>query len=136
MAFGTSSVIINASRLKISVGGSEVSLTSDVKVRRTRTADRLNTRAGAIDTFRWILQDIEFTAALTESLLTELQTQDNIDANMAMTFNSWLINGLDISGAAPTSDTYSATLLDYEELGPENGIAQVRVKLRVAAGAL
>ena len=136
MAFGTSSVIINASLLKISVGGSEVSLTSDVKVRRTRTADRLNTRAGAIDTFRWILQDIEFTAALTESLLTELQTQDNIDANMAMTFNSWLINGLDISGAAPTSDTYSATLLDYEELGPENGIAQVRVKLRVAAGAL
>ena len=137
MAFGTSSQIINADRVKILRVAAEVSLTSDVKVRRTRTVDRVNTRAGAIDTFRWKLEEIEFTAALTELLLTQLQTDSTIDANSAMTFNNWRINGLSTSGSAPdnTDDTVSATLLDFEELAPENGIAQVRIKLRVAGGA-
>ena len=138
MAFGTSTVIINAARLKISVGGSEVSLTSDVKVTHRRTVDRLNTRAGAIDTNRWVIEEIEFTAALTELLLTELQTDATLDAFMALTSKSWLINGVSISGIGGdnTSDTYNATLIDYEELGPENGIAQTRIKLRILAGAL
>lgn len=136
MAFGTSATIINAARLKISVAGSEVSLTSDVKHKETRTVDRLNTRAGAIDTFRWVLSEIEFTAALTELLLTQLQGDTTIGSFMNMTYKSWRVNGLDISGAAPTDDTYQATMIDYEELGPENGVAIVRVKLRIQAGAL
>lgn len=137
MPFGTSAQIINSARVKILRVAAEVSLTSDVKVRRTRTADRVNTRAGAIDTFRWKLEEVEFTAQLTELLLTQLQTDSTIDANSAMTFNNWRINGLSISGSAPdnTDDTVSATLLDFEELAPENGIAQVRIKLRVAGGA-
>ncbi len=137
MAFGTSSIIINSDRVKILRATSEVSLTSDVKVRRTRVADRINTRAGAIDTFRWKLEEIEFSAALTELLLTQLQTDSTIDSNSAMTFNNWRVNGLSISGTTGdnTDDTVSATLLDYEELAPENGIALVRVKLRVAGGA-
>lgn len=137
MPFGTSAQIINSARVKILRVAAEVSLTSDVKVRRTRTVDRVNTRAGAIDTFRWKLEEVEFTAQLTELLLTQLQTDSTIDANSAMTFNNWRINGLSISGSAPdnTDDTVSATLLDFEELAPENGIAQVRIKLRVAGGA-
>ena len=137
MAFGTSAQIINSARVKILRVAAEVSLTSDVKVRRTRTVDRVNTRAGAIDTFRWKLEEVEFTAQLTELLLTQLQTDSTIDANSAMPFNNWRINGLSISGSAPdnTDDTVSATLLDFEELAPENGIAQVRIKLRVAGGA-
>ena len=137
MSFGTSAQIINSARVKILRIATEVTLTSDVKVRRSRTVDRVNTRAGAIDTFRWKLEEIEFTATLTELLLTQLQTDSTIDANSAMTFNNWVVNGLSISGSAPdnTSDTTSATLLDYEELAPENGVAQVRIKLRVAGGA-
>jgi len=138
MAFGTSTVVINAARLKISVAGQEVSLTSDVRVTHRRPFDRLNTRAGAIDTKQWVLEEIEFTAALTELLLTELQTDATIDAFMALTSKSWLINGVSISGVGGdnTSDTYSAELMEYEELGPENGIAQARIKLRIQAGAL
>ncbi len=137
MAFGTSSQIINSDRVTILRVAAEVSLTSDVKVKRTRTVDRINTRAGAIDTFRWKLDTIEFTAALTELLLTQLQTDSSIDANSAMTFNNWVIKGFSISGSAPdnTDDSQSATLIDFEEIAPENGIAQVRILLRVAGGA-
>jgi len=137
MSFGTSSQSINADRVKILRVATEVSLTSDVTVRRTRSVDRVNTRAGAIDTFRWRLEEIEFTAALTELLLTQLQTDSNIDANSAMSYNNWKVNGISTSGSAGdnTDDTVSATLLDYQELAPENGIAQVRVKLRVIGGA-
>lgn len=137
MSFGTSSQVINSSRVKISRVSTEVTLTSDVKARITRTRDRVNTRAGAIDTFRWKLEEVEFLAALTELLLTQLQTDSGISAAAAMTYNNWTIAGLSISGSGAdnTSDTVSATLLDYEVLAPENGLAQVRIKLVVAGGA-
>ena len=137
MSFGTSAVIINADRLKIFRVATEVTLTSDVKVRITRTVDRINTRAGAIDTFRWRLQEVEFTAALTELLKTQVQTDQVISAESAMTYNNWKINGISQSGqvADNTDDTVSATLVDSEDLGPENGIAQFRIKLRVIGAA-
>jgi len=138
MSFGTSSQIILASRVKILRGAVEVTLTSDVTLRHTRVRDRVNTRGGAIDTRRWKLVEIEFTAALTELLLTQIQTDSTIDATTgAMTFNTWTINGLSISGSAGdnTSDAVSATLDDFQELAPENGIAQMRIKLVVAPGA-
>ena len=138
MSFGAASQIILAARVKISRGGTEVTLTSDVTLRHTRVRDRVNTRAGAIDTRRWKLVEIEFTTALTELLLTQIQTDSTIDATTgAMTFNTWTIAGLSISGSAGdnTSDAVSATLDDYQELAPENGIAQMRIKLVVAAGA-
>lgn len=137
MSFGTTAQIINAARVKILRVATEVTLTSDVKVTRTRTVDRVNTRAGAIDTFRWKIDEIEFTAALTELLLTQLQTDSTIDGFSSMTYNNWKITGISISGSAGdnTDDTKSATLLDFQELAPENGIAQVRIKLRVIGGA-
>jgi len=131
MSFGTTLVVIAAARFKIDRAGIEVTLASDVKVRSSRTVDRLNTRAGPIDTYRWKVEELEFTAALTELLLTQIQTDDNIDANMNMTSNTWNIVGADLSGAAGTADAFSAALYDYEELGPENGLTLVRVKLRV-----
>ncbi len=131
MPFGTTLTVIAAARFKIDRGGNEVQLASDVKVRASRTIDRLNTRAGPIDTYRWKVEELEFTAALTEDLLTQIQTDDNIDANMKMTSNTWNIVGADLSGSAGTNDAYSAALYDYEELGPENGLTLVRVKLRV-----
>jgi hypothetical protein len=137
MSFGTTSQTILANRVKILRGATEVTLTSDVKVRHTRTRDRLETRAGPIDTRRWRLIEIEFSAALTELLLTQIQTDSTIDGNGAMTFNNWTVTGISHSGSAGdnTSDVLSATLDDYEELAPENGTAQVRVKLVVAASA-
>ena len=137
MSFGTSAKIINADRLKILRGAVEVTLTSDVKMKVSRTTDRINTRAGAIDPFRWRVQEIEFTAALTELLKTQIQTDETIDANSSMTYNTWTVNGISISGSAPdnTSDALSCTLIDSEDLGPENGIAQVRIKLRVIGAA-
>ena len=137
MSFGTSSQIINADRVKILRGAIEVTLTSDVKVRITRTVDRINTRAGAIDTWRWRLTEIEFTAALTELLKTQIQTDQSIDANSAMTYTNWTITGISQSGNAGdnTSDILSATVADSEDLGPENGIAQFRIKLRIIGAA-
>jgi len=137
VSFGTTAQIILANRVKILRGATEVTLTSDVTLRHTRTRDRVNTRAGAIDSRRWKLVEIEFTAALTELLLTQIQTDSTIDANGAMTFNNWKINGISISGSAGdnTDDTVSATLDDYQELAPESGIAQMRIKLVVAPGA-
>lgn len=136
MPVGTTTTVVLASRVKISAAtGGEMTLTSDVKVRQTRTVDRIETRAGPIDTFRWRLEEIEFTAQLTEDLLSNLQAIDNIDANGLMTFQNWTVAGVDVSGAAGTSDVYSAALIDYEELAPENGTAQVRVKLRIGAVA-
>lgn len=137
MSFGSATQVINAARVKISRGGTEVTLTSDVTVRHTRTRDRVNTRAGAIDSRRWKLVEIEFTAALTELLLTQIQTDSSIDANSAMTFNNWTVAGISISGtgADNTNDVFSATLDDYQQLAPENGIAQMRIKLVEAPGA-
>ncbi len=137
MSFGTTGQIILANRVKILRGGTEVTLTSGVTVRHTRTRDGVETRAGRVDSRRWKLVELEFTAALTELLLTQIQTDSTIDGNGAMTFNNWTINGTSISGSAPdnTSDVVSATLDDYQELAPENGIAQMRIKLVVKGGA-
>lgn len=138
MSFGASSQIILAARVKILRGAVEVTLTSDVTVRHTRVRDRVNTRAGAIDSRRWKLVEIEFTAALTELLLTQVQTDSAINATTgAMTFNNWTVTGISISGTGGdnTSDATSMTLDDYQELAPENGIAQMRIKLVQAPGA-
>ena len=137
MSFGTSAKIINADRVKILRGAVEVTLTSDVRVSISRTTDRINTRAGAIDTFRWRLTEIEFTAALTELLKTQIQTDQAIDANSSMTYTNWTVTGISISGnsADDTSDALSATVINSEDLGPENGIAQFRIKLRIIGAA-
>lgn len=137
-AIGSTSKIINASRVKIESGsGNEVTLASDVKIRFTRIADRINLRAGAIDTFRWKLQEIEFTAAVTKDLLDDIQTDVNLDGFSALTTKAWVITGVSISGTAGdnTVQTLTAFMLDHEELAPENGIELVRVKLRVIGGA-
>ena len=137
MSFGAVTQVINASRVKISRAGTEFTLAEDVRVLKTRVRDRTNTRAGAIDSFRWILQQIETVIQLTELALTQVQTDGAIDSNSAMTYNNWTINGLSISGNAAdnTNDTYSATLVDSEELAPENGLAKLRIKLVVIGGA-
>lgn len=137
MSFGATSQIINAQRVKLLRGATELTLLSDLRVTYTRTVDRVNTRAGAIDTFRWKVEEVEAVVQLTELLKTQLQTDRTIDGNSAMTYNNWTINGVSISGSAGdnTSDTVSATLVDTEDMAPENGIAQVRLKLRVAGGA-
>lgn len=137
MSFGATSQVILANRVKILRGATEVTLASDVTVRHTRVRDRTNTRAGAVDSRRWKLVEIEFTAELTELLLTQIQTDSSIDANGAMTFSNWTVTGISISGVGGdnTSDVVSATLDDYQELAPETGTAKVRVKLVVAGGA-
>lgn len=113
--------------------GSEIVLTSDIKYSATHTINRTNTRAGPIDTFQWRIREIEFTAANTEDLLTQLETDNQLDARSAMTFNPWIIEGFAISNLTPdnTLDTYSAAVVDYEELAPENGEYKIRIKLRI-----
>lgn len=134
MSFGTTTQTINADRVKILRLAVEVTLASNVTVRKSRTVDRLNTRAGPIDTYRWKLEEIEFTAALTELLKTQIQTDSELDANSALAFNNWKINGISTSGSGAdnTDDTLSANVIDFEDLAPENGLALTRVKLRVA----
>jgi len=87
MSFGATSQIINAQRVKLLRGATELTLLSDLRVTYTRTVDRVNTRAGAIDTFRWKVEEVEAVVQLTELLKTQLQTDRTIDGNSAMTYN-------------------------------------------------
>ena len=138
MSYGTTSQIINAQRLRISRGTTEVTLTSDVTVNVSRVVDRVNTRAGPVDTVRWALTEISFTAQLTKLLLTELKSDVAISAASAISYNAWTVAGLAISGASGdnTSDTYQCAVIDYEETAPESGTAQAKIRLRVAAAAV
>jgi hypothetical protein len=137
MSFGTDAQIISANRFKIDRAGTEITLTSDVKVRQIRTVDRLETRAGPIDTYRWLLQELEFEAALTDLLLAQLETDNNINSFQNLPSATWNVVGVAINGvgADDTAQAFTARLIDFEELGPENGVTKVRVKLRVAAAA-
>ena len=137
MVLGSITKIIPAQAVKILRATDEIILTSDVKFRGTHVRNITNTRAGPVYTFQWRVREIEFNASLTEDLLTQLEADNLLGARSEMTFNNWKINGLNIGGNAgdDTDDTYSAALLDYEELAPENGEAQVRVKLLIQGTA-
>lgn len=137
MAFGTTTKIINANRVTIKRVSVEVTLTSDVKVRRKRIADRTDTRAGGIDTYRWRIQEIEFTCALEKLIMAQLITDTTIDSRSKMTSVIWNINGLATSGSGDdlAQQAITAVMMDYEELAPSNGLANVRVLLREVPGA-
>ncbi len=134
MVFGSITKIISAQAVKIFRTTQEIILASDVKYRTTHVRNVTNTRAGPVYTFQWRIQEIEFLASLTEDLLTQLETDNLLDARSALAFNNWRINGLNIGGSTgdDTDDTYSASLLDYEQIAPESGEAQVRIKLLIA----
>ncbi len=134
MVFGSITKIISAQAVKIFRTTQEIILASDVKYRTTHVRNVTNTRAGPVYTFQWRIQEIEFLASLTEDLLTQLETDNLLDARSALAFNNWRINGLNIGGnsADDTDDTYSASLLDYEQIAPESGEAQARIKLLIA----
>lgn len=137
MVFGTITKIIPAQAVKIFRDTDELQLASDVKFMGTHTENTTNTRAGPVYTFQWRKRTIDALISQTEDLLTQLETDNLLDARSAMTFNNWRIQGLNIGGqvADDTDDTYSAALLDYEELAPENGEYKVRIKLLIAGTA-
>lgn len=137
MVLGDITKIIPAQAVKIFRLTDELVLTNDVKWRGTHIRNILNTRAGPVYTFQWRVREIEAQIALTETLLTQLETDNQLDVNSAMSFNNWRIQGLSVSGIAGdnTDDTYSAALIDYEELAPENGVAQARIKLLIGGTA-
>ena len=137
MVLGSITKIIPAQAVKILRGSDEVILASDVKFRATHVRNITNTRAGPVYTFQWRIREIEFLASLTEDLLTQLESDNVLNSRSAMAFNNWRINGLNIGGSTgdDTDDTYSASLLDYEEIAPESGEAQVRIKLLIAGTA-
>lgn len=137
MVLGTITKIIPAQAVKILRVSDEIILASDVKFRATHVRNVTNTRAGPVYTFQWRIREIEFLASLTEDLLTQLESDNLLNARSAMTFNNWTINGLNIGGATgdDTNDTFSASLLDYEEIAPESGEAQVRIKLLISGTA-
>ena len=129
--------IIPAQAVRVYRGSDQLNLTDDVIFRGTHTRNITNTRAGPIYTFQWRTREIEIKAALTEDLLTQIETDNALDANSAMSFNNWRINGLSISGTPGdnTDDTYSAAVIDYEELAPENGTSEIRIRLLVSGTA-
>lgn len=137
--FGDVSKIIPAQGVHIYriADTNEIVLTSDIKFKGTHVIHRLNTRAGPIDTFEWRVREIEFTAANTEDLFTQLETDNQLGSRSQMTYNAWIIEGFSISGigADDTLTTYSAALVDYEEIAPENGVDRVRIKLRILGQA-
>ena len=137
MVLGSITKTIPAQAVKIFRGGDELILASDVKFRATHVRNITNTRAGPVYTFQWRIREIEAIVSQTEDLLTVLESDNLLNSRSAMTFNNWRINGLNISGVVgdDTDDTYSASLLDYEELAPENGEYKVRIKLLVAGTA-
>jgi len=137
MVLGSITKIIPAQAVQIFRVPDEIILASDVTFRATHVRNVTNTRAGPVYTFQWRIREIEFLASLTEDLLTQLETDNLLDSRSSLTLNNWRINGLNISGVVgdDTDDTFSASLLDYTELAPESGEAQVRIKLLIAGTA-
>ena len=133
MSFGTTKSTIAAARVQIFRGAQEVTLTSDVAVHVTRIIDRINTRAGPVDTPRWKLEEIEFTALLTEALQAQAQTDMGISDASDLSYTSWTVKGLSKNGTAGDNvdDDYDCTLIEYHDIGPENNAAQIRIRLRV-----
>lgn len=137
MSFGTTSQIINAARLKISRGAVEVRLASDVRITKSRVLDRTNTRAGALDTGRWALTELEFEAVLTELLVEQIKDDINLSDESALDYTNWTVQGLAISGtpADNVSETLNCAVINYDFHGPENGPAKARIRLRVQGSA-
>ena len=137
MSYGSTTKIIAANRVKISRIAKEVVLTDDVTVNTSRIVDRINTRAGPVDTFRWRLVELTFEAILTKDLLAQVMTDSAISASGAMTYTAWNISGLSISGQSTDNVTQglSAAVIDFDEMAPENGVAKTRVKLRISPAA-
>ena len=138
MVLGNITKFIPAQTVKITRVADELILTSDVKVTGNHIRNVTNTRAGPIYTFQWRVREIEVTVALTEDLLTQLETDNQLNANSALSFNNWTVAGLAISGIGGdnTSDVYSAALVDFDPtIAPENGEARVRIKLLIAGAA-
>ncbi len=137
MVLGTITKIIPAQAIKIFRGTDELILASDVKWRSVHVRNITNSRAGPIYTFQWRVREIEAVIAQTEDLLTQLETDNLLNSRSSLANNNWRIQGLNIGGnvADDTDDTYSASLLDYEELAPENGEYRVRIKLLVEGTA-
>ncbi len=137
MALGDITKIIPSQAVQLFRLAEEVILVSDVKFSGTRVRNVTNTRAGPVYTWQWRVREIEATIALTEDLLTQLETDNLLNSRSALSFNNWKINGLNIGGASPddTDDTYSAALEEYKELAPESGEAQATIKLLIAGTA-
>ena len=137
MVLGTITKIIPAQAVKIFRLAEELILASDVKYRAVHVRNITNSRTGPIYTFQWRVREIEAVIAQTEDLLTQLETDNLLDSRSSLANNNWRIQGLNISGnvADDTDDTFSASLLDYEQLAPENGEYKVRIKLLVEGTA-
>lgn len=137
MVLGSVTVIIPSQNVKLTRDADELVLTSDVKFQGEHIRNTTNSRAGPLYTFQWRDRTIEATVALTEDLLTQLETDNLLNSRSALAFNNWTINGLNISNNVgdDTDDTYSAALVGYQELAPENGVAEVRINLLIAGTA-
>ncbi len=137
MVLGTITKIIPNQVVKIFRLTDELILASDVTFRSVHVRNITNTRAGPVYTFQWRVREIETVVSQTEDLLTQLETDNQLNARSDLATNNWRIQGLNIggNGADDTDDTYSASLLDYEELAPENGEYKVRIKLLVEGTA-
>ena len=136
MVLGSITKIIPAQAVKIFRGSEELVLASDVKFRATHVRNITNTRAGPVYTFQWRVREIEAIISETKDLLAQLESDNLLNSTSALSQNNWQIKGLAISGAGDNTDTtYAASLLDYEELAPENGEYKVRIKLLVAGTA-
>jgi len=133
MVLGNVTKYVPAQAVKLLRGTDELILTTDVLFKGTHNRDVTNTRAGPIYTWEWLLRTIEVTVVLTETLQTQLQTDNALDANSALAFNNWRINGLSISGIVGDSvdDTYSCALEEYDNLAPQNGKFTSRLKLLI-----
>ncbi len=134
MVFGSVSTVIPAQNVKVERDSEELVLTNDVKFRGVHIRTTTTTRAGPVYTFQWRDREIEITVGMTEDLLAQVETDNLLNSRSALAFNNWRIHGLNISNstAADTDDTYSAAVVDYEEMAPENGLSQMRIKLLIA----
>jgi len=135
MVLGDLGETIPSQNVKVFLNSEELILVSDVKIIGGRhVINTLNTRAAPIDSYQWVLQEIEATVAWTEDLQSKVVTANILDSRSAFpTDDDWTVKGLN-TGTNLANDTEfgsDAVLYDYSINAPETGTSTITLKLRL-----
>lgn len=138
MTIGDLGETIPSQNVKVFLNNEELILVSDVKIIGGRhVINTLNTRAAPIDSYQWILREIEATVAWTEDLQSKVVTANTLDSKSAFPIDDWTVKGLNI-GTNVNNDTEfgaDAVLYDYSINAPETGTSTITLKLRIERSA-
>jgi len=138
MTIGDLGETIPSQNVKVFLNTEELILVSDVKIIGGRhVINTLNTRAAPIDSYQWVLKEIEVTVAWTEDLQTAVVTANTLNGRSAFPIDDWTVKGLN-TGTNVANDTEfgdDAVLYDYSINAPETGTSTITLKLRIERSA-